>query len=237
MSVDVLPRTPARVSLSLLTLVLAIVLLTLSWPRWRANLAHLPVDTALSHIWTGDTPSADQLAALSSRAEQASALHDTYAYQDSLSILNYLQAQVPGLDADQRQELLQQSAEAALQSLRQAPMKPAAWLRAALAYKSLGVAPDIVTRFLLMSIYTGRVEPNLLLLRLQTMYDLQRHLDADGRRLLLDQTLLTWRLQPRPLVQSVRSGAIPYHRIAAVLAPANGAVLNEIDGMIRGSVR
>lgn len=228
---------PARIGLSLLSLVVAAALVSLAWPRLRASLVYLPVDTALARHWAGDTPGPDQLAALSVRARQALAVHEHYRYRDGLSILEYLRAQDSGLSAQERRALLAASDEAALQSVSQAPMKPAGWLRVALARQYLGEAPASVIPPLLMSVYTGRVEPTLQLLRLELMYGLQRHLDADGRRLLQDQTLLVWQLQPRALVRHILSGRIPYDRVADTLAATHPTVLDGIDEVIRGAVR
>ena len=230
-------RDPARIGLSVLVLALAAALVAMAWPRLRASIAYLPVDTALARHWSGTTPPPDQLAALSERATRAIDLHDHYRYRDGLSILAYLRAQAPGLSPDQRRALLAASGEAAIESVRQAPMKPAGWLRVALARQYLGEAPASIAAPLLMSVYTGRVEPTLQLLRLAVLYDLQRHLDDNGRRLLLDQTLLTWQLQPRELVREIRSGRIPYDRIAGVLARAHPGVLGDIDEVMRGTVR
>jgi hypothetical protein len=195
------------------------------------------VDTALTRHWSGETPASEQLAALSDRARQALGRHDHYRYRDGLSILEYLHAQDPALAAEERRALLVASGEAALHSLNQAPMKPAAWLRVALTRQYLGEPPESVVPPLLMSVYTGRVEPTLQLLRLELMYGLQRELDEEGRRILLDQTLLTWQAQPRALVAAIRAGRIPYARLAGALASSHPTVLDEIDEVIRGPVR
>ena len=69
------------------------------------------------------------------------------------------------------------------------------------------------------------------------LYDLKSDLEADQRHLVVDQTLLAWRLQPRELVREIKSGAIPYHQIADLLIPAHGPVMDEIDEAIRAAAR
>ena len=67
-----------RYSLILVIGVTAGLLLALSWPRLKASVRYLPVDTAISNYWETREFDRDQLDGLINRAEQSLELHDHY---------------------------------------------------------------------------------------------------------------------------------------------------------------
>jgi hypothetical protein len=85
--------------------------------------------------------------------------------------------------------------------------------------------------------FTGRVEPTLLSVRLELGYAFLRNLDADGLRMLESQTLLTWRLQRRSLLQLIRSGKVSFSDISQVLAARHPDVLADMESEIVKAVR
>ena len=58
--------------------VTAILLLALSWPRLRASISYLPVDTAMSSYWKTRKTDGMQLNGLIERAKESIAIHDHY---------------------------------------------------------------------------------------------------------------------------------------------------------------
>ncbi len=219
----------SRYLLILLITALGIGLLELSWPRLRASILYLPIDTAIARHWKGDTIAPEQLRALADRARVVLVNHDHYRYWDGLSLLNYQLASSPGELPAERREALETSASAAVETLRRAPMKPMTWLRLAAARDALGRPGEEVVTALNMSVFTGRVEPVMLPLRLQLGYSHLRHLDAEGRHLLRDQTLLTWELQKRPFLAMLRSGSVLFSDVEQVLAGRHNDVLEDME--------
>lgn len=232
-----MPAAPARHLTLIPVLLIALSVVALAWPRLWAELTYLPVQTALNRAAEGQAIGTDQLAPLIRRAGDALARHGHYRYRDGLSALHYRAGGVESAGAEERRQHLAMAADHAQQALAQAPMQPALWLRLASARDSLKAAPEAVVPALLMSVYTGRVEPTLLPLRLELLLRHRRHLGEEGARLLRDQLLLTWRLQPRALLAGIRQGAMPYHAVAAVLATRDAATLAQIDEALHALVR
>ena len=215
--------------LAMLATTAALALLTLAAPRLQAALAYLPVDTALNRYFReGEIPSA-QLAALRARAEAAIGHHPHYRYSDGLSQLNYLQA----LDvADRpwlRRPALNRSLDAGLEAVARAPAKPRAWLRVARARAALGEEPTQVVDALTLSILTGRVEPTLLLPRLELGLLYAEALDEEARALVSDQALLAWRTQERAFRRALDEGRLDLSRIESVLGRRSDTIVRALE--------
>jgi hypothetical protein len=226
MSAKPYPIHYLQVSLILLA---AAGLLLLSWPRLQASLRYLPVDSAIARYWDGATLPAGQLQALGERAREAIRIHGHYRYWDGLSLLYYLQGMDTGVPVTERRAALEASIQAALEALRRAPIQPTTWLRVAAARASLQRPAEAVRKALELSIYTGRVEPPMLTVRLEIGYAYLRSMDQEARRLLRDQTLLTWRLQEGAFIESLRSGAIRFSDVERVLVGSHNEVLAEME--------
>jgi hypothetical protein len=213
----------------LLAAVLALILLALAWPRLRAALIYLPVDAAIDRYHSdGELPLA-ALAGLQQRARESAALHSHQEYWRGLALLYHLQA----LDSSQplaaQREAYEQSLAAADRSLALAPVDPRTWLFRALAQNWLSFRDAGVTDSFKMSVYTGRVEPGLLLTRLRLGYARLGQLDGEGRGLLRDQTMLAWRLQPREVTLALKRGELDLPRVASLFGPADADVLREMQ--------
>ena len=72
----------------------------------------------------------------------------------------------------------------------------------------------------------------MLLVRLELGYDYRLALDEEGRVLLTDQTLLSWRTQPRQLMARIRRGDISFSAISQALAGNHDDVLEEMEQAI-----
>ncbi len=218
--------------LAMATLAFAAALLAAAWPRLSASVHFLPVDTAIGNYWRGVSVPPEQLELLSRRAEQAIGRHDHYRYWDGLSVLRYLQGMDSNAPLVQRRRALRQSQAAAQEVLRRAPTRPEAWLRIAAAAAGLGQPAGRVVAALKMSIFTGRVEPTLLPLRLRLGYAYLEDLDAESLHLLGDQTALTWRLQERAVLAALRDGTLAFDAVARVLEPAHAEVLADMEARL-----
>jgi hypothetical protein len=118
------------------------------------------------------------------------------------------------------------------ESVRRAPAKPRAWLRIARLRAYLGQADAQVIAPLKMSILTGRVEPTLLLSRLQLAYDYLPRLDPETRSLLRDQTVMAWRVNERSFRDYLRDGRIDIESVRGVLGNADAATLSEMEAVL-----
>jgi hypothetical protein len=88
-----------------------------------------------------------------------------------------------------------------------------------------------------MSIYTGRVEPVLLLSRLKLGFGLLAALDDEGKDLLRDQTLLAWQMQRPGLLRSLKRGDLNLLRIRSLLQQSHPDVIADLENELAGHVR
>ncbi len=222
-------KTILRVVLAGVTLVTALGLLALTVPRFQASVAFLPVDAAVKRYFREREIPVAQLDALKNRADEAIAHHPHYRYFDGLSFLNYLEAQsLEGKPWLQRPALVRslRNGEAAL---ARAPAKPRTWLRVARARAVLDHGGAAVAGALKMSFLTGRVEPPLMLPRIELGYRYLEHLDPEGRALLRDQTLLGWRMDERSFRRALTEGRLDLARIEAVLGAESAPILAALE--------
>ena len=220
--------------LSQYTLVLVIgvsafILLSLSWPRLRASLRFLPVDTAISKYW--DTREADtgQLDALIERAREAIALHDHYRYWGGLSELQILSGQDMSKPNWQRRQALEQAVLSATKVVERVPAKPRAWLRVARAGAYLGYPVEQVIPAWKMSILTGRVEPTLMLSRLELGLVYFGGLDDEALLLLRDQAVLTWAVHRREVLKRIKNGSLNIDVLREVLTARHPEIVAEME--------
>jgi hypothetical protein len=212
-------------------------LLISAWPRLSASLAYLPVDTALSKYWSGEPITPAQLGALAARAESVLTVHADPRVHDGAATLRYLEAAAAGHSPGERAMALQDAAAHTRASLASSPLQPSSWLRLAILRDALDDAPERISAALALSVYSGRVEPNLLITRLQWLLAYRHHVAAEDARLLPDQALLTWDSQPRALLQAILDGDIAYAQLADILARHQPAALDAIDEALAPLVR
>lgn len=210
-------------------LFLAALTLWLSWPRLQASLHYLPVDTALGRYFeTRELPGA-QLQHLRARAREAIALHDHYRYWHGLSLLHYLQALDPATPAWERAPELRRALSAGLQAVRRAPVSPYGWLQVAQARSALRDPAGAVIEALEMSLLTGRVEPVLLLPRVELGFLYLPEMNDAQRAQLSDQTALAWRANPGQFLRSVREGRLDLAMVRELLATGHADMLEALE--------
>jgi len=219
-----------RYTLILIVGVTASLLLALSWPRLQASIRYLPVDTAISNYWESREFDQTQLNGLIHRAEQALEIHDHYRYWEGLSELQILK----GMDENKpiwlRRPALEKAITAAEEAIRRAPSKPRNWLSIARAKAMLVFPPETVVSALKMSILTGRVEPTMMLVRLELGLRYLSELDTEGTQLLRDQAVLTWTSQKRALLGRIKSGSMDLDSLRDALSSDNQAIIVELEG-------
>ena len=76
-----------------------------------------------------------------------------------------------------------------------------------------------------MSILTGRVEPTLMLSRLELGFRQLPVMDEEAIRLLRDQALLTWANQKRPMQKRIESGHLNIKQLIELLSETNPDVI------------
>lgn len=226
----------AKTTLLLVTGAAAIALLTLSWPRLQASLSYLPVDTALKNYYASREIPSQQLPGLIERSRQAIARHDHYRYRDGLSILYYLRGLDEHSPTRERRPAFERAIAEAQNVVAAAPARPMVWQRIARTHALLGHGPDKIIAPLKMSIYAGRVEPTLLIGRLELGYRYLAVLDDEAQGLLRDQTLLGWKLQPRQLIRAIEQGRVGWQGMRNLLGGRNDRVLQEMEASLGRAV-
>lgn len=221
-----------RYALILVIGLVSTLVLTLSWPRLRASLLYLPVDTAISkYRQTGELDVA-QLDGLIERAQDSIAIHDHYRYWEGVSELHILSSQVMSRTVWDRRMALEDSILAANEVVRRAPSKPRSWLRIARAGEFLAYPHEQVIPALKMSILTGRVEPTLMLTRLELGLRYMPVLEQDAVLLLRDQAILTWAINDRAMVERIRTGFLSPALLRELLSGHNEAIMAEIEARL-----
>jgi hypothetical protein len=218
-----------RLLLILLATVAACILLSLSWPRLRASVHFLPVDTAISNYWKTREVNHTQLDGLVNRAAESITIHDHYRYWEGQSELLILTGQDMNRSFWERREALEKSIVTAQEVVRRAPARPRAWLRIARAGEFLSYPAAQVIPAFKMSIMTGRVEPTLMLSRLELGLRYLPAMDADATRLLRDQAILTWTGQQRAMLKRIESGHLSADLLRELLATSAPSILSEME--------
>lgn len=226
------PRHFFRLTLALLTLIFSGVLALAAWPRLLATLEYLPVDTALSRYAADRVIPSAQLDGLAERARNALAHHEHHRYWSGLSLIHQLKSLDPATPAWLREPALYRALDAGRESVSRSPAQPMAWLRLAQVHAQLGHRADEVAPPLAMSMLTGRVEPAMLLPRLQLAYLYLPQLDGEARSLLRDQTRLAWQVDPGGFLEDVRSGGLPLERIRELLGDADPEWMKQLEAVL-----
>ena len=223
-----------RYALVLIVGLSAVLLLALSWPRLRASVAYLPVDTALSNYSKTRKLDNAQVGGLIERAAESIAIHDHYRYYEGMSELKILSRKDISRSIWQRRQDLEDSILAAEEVVKRAPAKPRIWLRIATAKEFLVYPAEEIIPALKMSILTGRVEPTLMLTRLELGLRLLTAMDEEAVGLLRDQAVLTWTIHKKPMLKRIKSGSLSLVSLRAALSKNYPAIVSEIETNVLG---
>lgn len=218
-----------RYSLLLLVGMAVFVLLALSWPRLQASLRYLPVDTAITRYWETREIDSRQVDALIDRTHEAIALYDHYRYWDGLSVLQILSGQDTAKSHAQRRQVLEQSIASATAAVMRAPVKPRTWLRIARTGAFLDYPPEEVIPAWKMSVLTGRVEPTLMLVRLEIGFLLFNSLDDESKVLLHDQVMLAWAGHKKRVIKYLKNNSLDFSLMREILSGDNQEIILEME--------
>jgi hypothetical protein len=219
----------SRFTLIMIVGVASVTLLSLSWPRLKASLHYLPVDTALSKYWESRVTNTQQLDALIERARESIALHDHYRYWDGLSELQTLSGNHMAKPYWQRRQILEQSILSAEEVIRRAPAQPRVWLRIARTRAFLAYPSDEVIPPWQMSVLTGRVEPTLMLARLELGLIYFDDMDSETVLLLRDQSVLTWAMHKRQVLKLFEDGSLNFEQMREDLSGHHLDIIAEMQ--------
>ena len=209
----------------------------LAYPRVHASLLYLPVDTAISNYWDSSEVPSGQLQGLQQRASESIEIYPHYRYWDGLSFLYLLEGADTSKKLFERREAFEQAIEAAQISLGRAPSQPRAWFRIARAGAWLRYPAAEVIAALKMAIYTGRVDPSLLMARLMLGLSYLPVMDAEASGLMRDQAVLAWQLQPLEVTRAIKEGALSFSKLEELLGETHGEVIAGIRESVDGAVR
>ena len=93
----------------------------------------------------------------------------------------------------------------------------------------LAYSEEQITAALKMSILTGRVEPTLMLARLELGLRYLPGLDEEAILLLRDQVVLTWELHQRQMLQGIESGSLDFDLLRVVLSGRNQDIISAME--------
>ncbi len=207
---------------------LAIIVISLAYPRLVSSMYYLPVETALQGHWSGLPIRPNQYAALIEKSEQAISVLDDARYRRGLGWLYYLQALDFHPGSPQGQASLAHARNAFETSLAQAPANPAIWLSLAWSYAYLGLDDTKVVQALAMSLQTGRAERYLLLNRLDLALRYAAHLQTENLALLHDQVELAWQLYQHELLKKMSGSETHWHNLPDLIQTSNPELAQEI---------
>ncbi|MDJ0950966.1 MAG: hypothetical protein QNJ94_18800 [Alphaproteobacteria bacterium] len=202
--------TPERIASLLFALVLAGALLYLSIPRSVAALLALPDDRQMRQLRKDPVPELSQgeLEALfNSRRAALQWTENGRAFSD-LGLVQLLQAVRHSRFDGSRSataEAWRTGAVASLETgLSVAPVNPHAWTQLAYARAlSEQATADHLVRLLVMSIYTGPYEPQLVFARLKLFIDVWDYLTDEQQSVIYGQVRFAWSISRDRLVRLV----------------------------------
>jgi len=165
-----------------------------------ASIRYLPVDRALDGYYRSREIPSDRLEVLIRFANEAIGYDDHFRYRDGLSQLHYLRGLDVNTPASERREAYRKAEAEAANSLRQAPVQPAVWLRLATVRWVLRDEPETIIAPWKMSVFTGRTVSTLYSYRVEMGLAHYSHLGSEEISMLRDQLRLAWRNRPGALI-------------------------------------
>ena len=191
-------RIKQQVLLAVVLGMLCLGLLVLAVPRFVASLYALYPESVLSQ-----TPALMPTEAYQNSIkalDNALAWDDNPEYWQSKGICYLALFNFPDQSFIQQRTLLLDAQLAIMNGLSGSPIDAFAWFRLAVINKMLGLQ---INESLNLSLYAGRVEPQLIMQRLMLTYPHTVELNAEEQTLWLKQVTLAWQLSPTKLLSFV----------------------------------
>ena len=208
-------------------LVLAVALLTL-WlaiPRSIASFYALHPSTILKE--TKQLPDETYLAAIAD-IDAALAWHEDPDYWHTRAQLLLRHLKNPELGEVEKRDTVEQSIQATEHGLSLSPVDPFAWQRLAFLRQAINLSQQEVIAAFKLSIYAGRVEPELAVSRVGLGFDALAELDAEAQELWIKQIPIAYQFQFNELVQwsAQHPESKPYVEQSLQRSPEKQAIFN-----------
>lgn len=193
----------------ILAVVGAVVLLYLGVPRTIAAFVMLPGNEPLRDYGDGKAIDRDQLETIIESRQEALAWVDDGHTWSELALGQLLLAARPEKGGPLDSELVDRAIDSLRSGLTQAPTDTYAWTRLAYAELLARGASQTVSSALVMSMRTGRYQPQLTLFRLKLCLAVWPHFAVKDYLLVLDQVRLAWRRWRKDVVEIARATGRP----------------------------
>jgi hypothetical protein len=193
-------------------------LLWLAVPRFIASLYALYPETAFKQ--TQDKLPADVYKKSIDNLTHALAWHENAEYFQTQAFF-YLALFNSSLTQPftEKQQLLKQARTSIIEGLKLSPVDPYAWFRLATVDKALKMPSQQIINSLRLSLYAGRVEPDLLMPRLSFSYYYYDEFDEEMRDLWQKQLPVAWAFHADQLIQFAALHLETKPLIEATLSP------------------
>jgi len=217
--------------MTLVTL-MAISVIMLALPDFRASYRYLPVEFALERYYSSREIPSDRIDVLADFANQSVVLQDRYRYHNGLSQLYLLRAIDMYTPALERRPAYRRAEQESIESLRANPAQPGTWLLLTRIRWILHDEPDDIIAAWKMSIFTGRTASNLITERVEIGIAHRGYMDQEGVALLRDQLLLAWRMQPGTLMRALHRRDHNLAITRGLIEDSDPAALQEMEAWV-----
>ena len=208
--------------------VLGIALLVMAWPRFKASINHIPVDTALYNPGNRQVLEVARVPGLIETVGASIAIDNTPGYWEDLTTLLFYKAQYKGQFGSKGNGVLAEAKYAAEQSLKQSPGNAFLWYRLSVILAIQKSNPEQIAKTLLMSIMTGPNETSLIWPRLDLCLMFYSAFDVKNLDFLASQVLLAWEVSRKDLLVILTDRKIFLERVMSLLEKKHPQVLKEM---------
>ncbi len=226
------PVTGPATVYSLVTLLIAGLVLALALPRLGASVRFLPVEFAQHRYFKDRVIPSDRLQVLIEYTQQSIAIHDHYRYHDALGFLYYLRALDLNTPALERRDSYNSAEAETVSTLRSSPAQPAAWMRLVTIRWILHDEPGNIVQPWRMSVFTGRTDSALLAQRIQAGLAFFPYMDEETAAMLRDQIWLAWRSQPGSLMGVIAVSDPELAVVRRLVAATDPQLITEMEAWL-----
>ena len=175
-----------------------------AFPRLRASLNHIPVDTAIGRLNDRKALKLAKIPELIEITRASLDLNDNAGYWSDLSTLQYKQANQEGEFSSAGKASLVEAKRAVEQSLMRSPGNAFLWYRLSVIMAFQQARPEAIVEALLMSLMTGPHEPGFMLNRLMFCLMFFSSFNPDDLSLLIAQVIAVWNMSDKEFVKMIR---------------------------------
>ena len=176
---------------------LCLSMLLISLPRLIGSVYALYPETLLKQ----NTPLTDEVYGKAiDNLNDALQWHNDPRYWQLMGICYLHLFNSPAQSTEEKLRLLDKAQDSMVNGLKGSPIDPFAWFRLASARSLAGASVDSVAAAYKLSLYSGRVEPELVMPRLILGYKYLYAFDSELRQMWLKQIPIAYQFQPAELV-------------------------------------